>query len=157
MQPVEIHSLDQLRCLVGQTLGASPWLPVTQERIDQFAAATGDRQWIHCDPQRAQQESPYGKTIAHGFLTLSLCAPLLESLITFPAALRVINYGLNRVRFPHAVVSGARIRLILKLAEIREVAEALETQYECTIEIEGQTKPACVATWLLRVYLPPQS
>lgn len=152
MPTIEIHSIDELRSRIGQVLGASDWLEVTQERIDQFAAATGDHQWIHCDRERAARESPYGATIAHGFLTLSLCARLLESIIAFPAAQRVINYGLNRVRFPNAVKSGARIRLVLKLAEIREMAEAIETQYECTIEIEGQAKPACVATWLLRVY-----
>lgn len=153
MSARQIRHLEELRGLLGQTIGASEWLDVSQERIDQFADATGDHQWIHCDPRRAASESPFGKTIAHGFLTLSLCAPLLESLICFPTAKRVINYGLNRVRFPNAVVCGSRIRLILQLAELRELAGAIETQYECTIEIEGQAKPACVASWLLRVYL----
>jgi acyl dehydratase len=147
-----IHSLEQLRGLVGQTVGASDWLEITQERIDRFADATGDHQWIHCDPGRAARQSPYGTTIAHGFLTLSLCSTLAEQVLTVSAAQRIINYGLNRVRFPNAVRSGARVRLVLKLAELRELTETIETQYECTVEIEGETKPACVATWLLRLY-----
>lgn len=147
-----VQSIDHLRSLIGQTVGTSDWLEVTQERIDQFAEATGDHQWIHCDPERAARESPFGTTIAHGFLTLSLCAALADEVIRVPTARRVINYGLNRVRFPNAVRSGSRVRLVLKLAEIRELTEAVETQYECSVEVEGQTKPACVATWLLRLY-----
>ena len=152
MPTTVMHCVDQLRALAGQAIGASDWLEVTQERIDQFAAATGDQQWIHCDPQRAARESPYGTTIAHGFLTLSLCALLAEQVLSLPGAQRVINYGLTRVRFPNAVKCGSRVRLVLKLAELRELSEAVEIQYECTVEIEGQSKPACVATWLLRVY-----
>ncbi len=152
MPTLLIHNLDELRNQVGQTLGVSDWLEITQERIDLFADATGDRQWIHCDPERAARESPYGTTIAHGFLTLSLCSTLANQVVSVPTAQRVINYGLNRVRFPSPVLCGARIRLVVKLAEVRELTEAIETQYECTMEVEGQTKPACVATWLLRVY-----
>jgi acyl dehydratase len=147
-----ITDIEQFRGLVGQTIGASDWLEVTQERIDRFADATGDHQWIHCDPQRAARESPYGATIAHGFLTLSLCSSLAQQVLQVSAAQRIINYGLNRVRFPNAVRCGSRVQLVLKLAELRELTDAIETQYECTVEIEGETKPACVATWLLRLY-----
>ena len=153
MATMIVQSIDQLRSLVGQTVGMSGWLEVTQERIDQFADATGDHQWIHCDRERAAHESPSGTTIAHGFLTLSLCAALVDEVIRVPAARRVINYGINRVRFPNAVRCGSRVRLVLKLAELRELSEAVETQYECSVEIEGESKPACVATWLLRLYL----
>jgi acyl dehydratase len=149
---IVIHSIEQLRGLVGHNLGASNWLEITQERIDHFADATGDRQWIHCDPARAERESPYGATISHGFLTLSLCSLLATEVFTVPAARQTINYGVNRVRFPNAVRSGSRVRLLLKLVELRELPDSVETQYECTIEIEGQTKPACFATWLLRLY-----
>lgn len=152
MAQLTIHTFDELRSLAGQTLGRSDWLQVTQERIDQFAQATGDHQWIHCDPQRAARESPYGTTIAHGFLTLSLCASLAEQILAVPGAQRVINYGLNRVRFPNAVRSGARIRLVLELSEVRDLGQVAEVRFQCTVEVEGEAKPACVADWLLRYY-----
>src|SRR5437764_15249002 len=104
-----IHSLDELKQLTGQEIGVSDWMEMTQERIDQFAEATGDHQWIHTDPARAQAESPYGATIAHGFLTLSLISTLLASAMRLDIGGKMgINYGLNRVRFPSAVPSGAR-------------------------------------------------
>ena len=150
-----MHSIDeasQMLALVGQELGVSDWLEVSQEQIDQFAAATGDRQWIHCDQQRAARESPYGATIAHGFLTLSLCVKLAEQIVAFEGARLVVNYGLNRVRFPSPVKSGSNLRLSLKLLQARQLADSLELGYQCTLEVQGQAKPACIAEWLLRVY-----
>jgi acyl dehydratase len=153
MPPRVIQSIEELHSLAGQELGVSDWLEVTQARIDAFAEATGDRQWIHCDPDRARRESPYGATIAHGFLTLSLCASLAEQVFFVAGAKRTINYGLNRLRFPHAVPSGSRIRLVVKLLDVRPVAEAQELTCQCTVELEGQPKPACVAEWVLRIYV----
>jgi acyl dehydratase len=147
-----IHDVASLSALVGQEIGISDWLIVTQERVDQFAVATGDRQWIHCEPERARRESPYGTTIAHGFLTLSLCAAWLDEIVAIEGARMVVNYGLNRVRFPNAVRVGSRVRLALRLLNVKELDDAAEAGYHCTVEIEGQSKPACVAEWLLRIY-----
>jgi acyl dehydratase len=147
-----VKDVAELTALVGQPLGVSDWLEMTQERVDQFAAATDDRQWIHCDPGRAERESPYGTTIAHGFLTLSMCVALLEETFAIEGAGMIINYGLNRVRFPSAVRVGARIRLALKLLHTKELSDSLEADFHCTVEIEGESKPACVAEWLLRIY-----
>ena len=150
-----MHSIgeaSQMLALVGQELGVSDWLEVTQKQIDQFAEATGDRQWIHCDQERAARESPYGTTIAHGFLTLSLCVKLAEQIVAFEGARLLVNYGLNRVRFPGPVKSGSNLRLSLKLLQARQLPDSLEVGLQCTFEVQGQSKPACIAEWLLRVY-----
>src|SRR5579871_3456113 len=116
------HSLDEVKQAAGQEVGTSDWMPMTQERIDQFADATGDHQWIHQDVARARAESPYGTTIAHGFLTLSLVSTLLAEALKLEIGARMgINYGLNRVRFTAAVPSGARIRGRFKLDSIEEI------------------------------------
>ena len=129
------------------------WLRITQERIDQYAEATGDRQWIHVDPERARRESPYGATIAHGFLTLSLISHFLREAIQLPTEVRrTINYGLNRVRFPAPVRAGEKIRARIRLQSFRELADSFEAVYDVTVETEGAEKPCCVAEWVLRYF-----
>ncbi len=140
-----------LRDRVGQEVAVSDWTAVTQDRIDQFADATGDHQWIHVDQARAKQ-SPFQTTIAHGFLTLSLISMMLRSAIN-PTGLRMaINYGLNRVRFVAPVPSGARIRGRFTLAGIEEAGGAIQATWSATIERDGGDKPVCVAEWLVRYY-----
>jgi acyl dehydratase len=139
----------------GQEIGASDWIELTQERIGQFADATGDHQWIHIDQARAATESPFKTTIAHGFLTLSLVSALLRSVMN-PVGLRfAINYGLNRVRFPAPVPSGSRVRGRVKVSAVESVADAIQVTWQITIEREGGDKPCCVAEWLVRYYPAP--
>ena len=134
------------------------WLTIDQERIDRFAEVTGDIQWIHTDPERAARESPFGATIAHGYLTLSLLPFLTESnhpdffQKNYPGMRMRVNYGLNRVRFPAPVVVGSRIRARTVLHDIEKVGEAVQIIYSITVEIEGSDKPACVAEFIARVY-----
>jgi acyl dehydratase len=135
-----------------------PWLTIDQDRIDRFAAVTGDIQWIHTDPERAGRESPYGTTIAHGYLTLSLLPFLTESnhpdyfQKNYPGMRMRVNYGLNRVRFPAPVLAGSRIRARSLLQAVEQVGEAVQIIYLITVEIEGGDKPACVAEFIARVY-----
>lgn len=147
-----IKGLEELKTLVGQPLGTSDWVTVTQKQVNAFADATGDHQWIHVDPQRAAQESPYGTTIAHGFLTLSLCPTLAQQAFTVDGIKMGVNYGVNRVRFPNAVKVGSRIRLVTELIALKEVQEWIQLTYKQTFEIEGEEKPACVAETLARLY-----
>jgi acyl dehydratase len=128
--------------LVGVELGPTSWLEVTQERIDAFAAATDDPQWIHTDAERAAA-GPFGTTVAHGFLTLSLCVPMLYELL--PSAGMVVNYGVNRVRFPAPVPSGARIRGRFRVASAEQGSGGERATIEATVECEGFEKPVCVA------------
>lgn len=135
-----------------------PWLTITQERIDKFAEVTGDIQWIHTDPERAAKESPYGATIAHGYLTLSLLPCLTESnhpdffQKNYPGMRMRVNYGLNKVRFPAPVIVSSRIRARSLLQSAEEVGQAVQIIYQITVEIEGCDKPACVAEYIARVY-----
>jgi acyl dehydratase len=147
-----IKGLDELKSLVGQPLGTSDWIEITQEQVDRFADATGDHQWLHTDPQRAKLESPYGQTIAHGFLTLSLCPALAQELFTVEGIKMGVNYGLNRVRFPNAVKVGSRIRLASQLIDLKECQGGATLTYKQTIEVEGEDKPACVAEMMARLY-----
>jgi acyl dehydratase len=150
--------LATLQSRLGQEFAVGDWLQIDQARIDAFAAATGDTQWIHTDPVRAASDSPYGRTLAHGFLTLSLL-PLLTAgndpqtlQRLFPGAKLRVNYGLNRLRFPAPVLCGESIRARTLLLAARIVGEALEVTWQFTIEIEGKEKPALVAEQLVRVY-----
>jgi acyl dehydratase len=148
-----LESLQSLKSFAGREIVTTDWLVITQERIQQFADATGDRQWIHVNAERAQRESPYGATIAHGFLTLSLLSYFLREAIRLPDEVRhAINYGLNRVRFPAPVRVGERIRARILLQSYRELPDAFEAVYDITIETEGGEKPCCVAEWILRYY-----
>lgn len=148
--------LEELTPNIGSEVYLGSWLSMTQDRIDEFARATGDFQWIHVDPVRAEAESPYGATIAHGYLTLSLIPFLTEMvrpdkpLIT--GAQRLINYGSNKVRFPAPVRAGARIRAREELTGVREVKGSLEIVKKVSVEIEGESKPACVAETVTRAF-----
>src|SRR5262249_29979990 len=141
----------ELRRLVGQEIGVSDWFTVTQERINAFAEVTQDRQWIHCDAERARAESPYGTPIAHGFLTLSLLSHLMSQTVRVQGPFnRVINYGLNRVRFPAAVPAGARIRARCTLQAVEDVPGGVQVTWAITMDCEGQAKPVMVAESLSR-------
>jgi acyl dehydratase len=151
----ELLALLQER--VGQEVHLSDWLEVTQGRINQFAEATGDHQWIHVDRERAARESPWGTTIAHGYLTLSLY-PLLRGLVDartpiYPGVRSVLNYGLNKTRFPAPVRSGARIRARSSLAAVEAVQGGVQATEICSFEIEGEKKPACVAEAIMRFHV----
>ncbi|GAA4614658.1 MaoC/PaaZ C-terminal domain-containing protein [Saccharopolyspora hordei] len=143
-------SKDEIIAAKGEQLGASEWLTITQEQINQFADATLDHQWIHVDVDRAQQ-GPFGAPIAHGFLTLSLLSKLNSENYRFEGAKMGINYGLNKVRFPNPVKVGSRIRSVAELADVTEVDGGVQLTVKSTIEIEGEAKPACVAEGLTRV------
>lgn len=145
-------SLDRLPSLRGQVLGVSDWFEVTQERVNMFADATGDHQWIHVDPQRAV-ESPFGGPVGHGFLTLSLFAPMWSQILTVTGVKMTVNYGLNKVRFPAPVPVGSRIRLTATLADIEEVkGGAIQLLVQGVIEREGSGKPVCVLESVTRFY-----
>jgi acyl dehydratase len=143
MAQTVFEGLDQVRDAVGRDLGTSDWLEVTQERVDRFADATGDHQWIHVDPVRAAA-GPFGGPIAHGYLTLSLSNALLPEIVDVRGVSMGVNYGVERVRFPAPVPVGARVRAQATLASVAEVAGGVQTTMVITIEIEGGTKPACV-------------
>ena len=148
--------LGQLQAQLGSETYVGEWFDVDQGRIDTFAAATGDHQWIHVDPARAAAESPYGATIAHGYLTLSLY-PALRAMVDPDRPLHagvksVINYGLNKVRFPAAVRSGARVRARIELLAVEEVKGGLQVTERFTAEVEGQERPGCVAEAIMRFY-----
>jgi acyl dehydratase len=137
---------------VGEQIAVSDWLEVTQARINQFADATGDHQWIHVDPARAAVELPSKSTIAHGFLTLSLLSTLIRESIRFTGLRMAINYGLNRVRFVSPVPAGSRIRALITLKAVDAVTGGFQVAWEVTVEREGGDKPACVADWIVRYY-----
>ena len=154
MPPLVIKDPQSLKEFVGKEIGVTEWFQVSQQRIEQFANATEDRQWIHLDRARASKESPYGTTIAHGFLTLSLTSHFTKELLQIESGVRLaVNYGLNRVRFPAAVRADSRIRARVALLALKEVPEAVEATYVVTIEIEGAEKPGCVAECIVRYYL----
>jgi acyl dehydratase len=144
-------TLNELPGLVGQHLGYSSWLTVDQKRIDTFADATDDHQWIHVDPERAK-DGPFGTTIAHGYLTLSLLIPLWSELLDVSGVTTKVNYGLNSVRFPAPVPAGSAIRLGATIAEITEIKGGVQLVVDASIEVEGGGKPVCVAQPVLRFY-----
>ncbi|HVX14341.1 MAG TPA: MaoC family dehydratase [Pirellulales bacterium] len=147
-----IKGLEGLRSLVGQHLGTSSWVTITQERIDAFAAGTGDEQWIHCDPNRCRTQSPYGTTVAHGFLTLSLCNCLVQDIFEIEGVQMILNYGVNRVRFPAPVRSGARVRMHCELVALKESGASVQATFKQSFEVDGETKPACVAETVVRIF-----
>ena len=153
MPPLILETPLGLKEFVGREIGVSDWFLVTQERIAQFAAATEDHQWIHEDRERAARESPYGTTIAHGFLTLSLIPHLAEQVFQVRGGERMrVNYGLNRVRFPAPVAAGSRIRARVALRWLKELPDCVEAEVLVTVEVENTAKPSCVAEWLMRFY-----
>jgi acyl dehydratase len=152
MPITEIENITALREVVGSEVAVSDWLDVSQERINQFAEATEDRQWIHVDPEKAARESPFKETIAHGFLTLSLFSELGKRAMQVGSVRMGINYGLNRVRFTAPVPSGSRIRGRFKLTAIEEIKGGVQATWGVTVEREGSAKPCCAAEWLVRYY-----
>ncbi len=154
--PQTVRTIDELRALIGQDLGAGSWLEITQERVNAFAEVTGDHQWIHVDPARAAQ-TPNGGTIAHGYLTLSLLPFLGQHRdgvkLELPSKM-VLNYGMNRVRFVSPVKVGARIRARTGLKAMDDISAGVyQVTYSQTVEIEGAVRPALVAETLVRIYL----
>ena len=146
-------TLEDVRQSLGKEIGFSGWLAVSQEMIDEFAGLTGDRQWIHVDPERATRESPFGTTVAHGFLTVSLLSRMVFEAVDLQADAKLrVNYGFNRLRFPAPVTAGSRIRTHVTANAVREVEGGTEIAWGIVVEIENQAKPALAAEWLLRLY-----
>ncbi|MSQ71539.1 MAG: MaoC family dehydratase [Betaproteobacteria bacterium] len=150
MAQLKLASLGDLRPLVGTEMAASDWFLISQERIDAFATATDDLQWIHTDAARAAAESPYGGTVAHGFLTLSVLPHLMQQAIELSGVRMGINYGLNRVRFTGPVPAGARIRAHFTLARLEDLPGGVQTTWSVRVERESVDKPVLVAEWLTR-------
>lgn len=149
---VTLLSVHHLAPYVGHELAVSEWIEITAERVRAFADATGDHQWIHVDEARAAVESPYGRPIAHGFLTLSLMSTLLRQCVRFEDVGMTVNYGLNRVRFASAVPVGARIRARVTPTALDEVPNATQVTWHVVMELQGGTKPCCVAEWVVRYH-----
>jgi acyl dehydratase len=148
---VTINGIDELKAHAGEDLGVSGWHDVTQSEIDAFADATGDHQWIHVDPERARG-TPFGGTIAHGYYTLSLAPRFLEELLRVDGMAFMVNYGLNKLRFPAALPVGDRVRMHLRLASVDDVSGGVMLTSELTFEREGGEKPVCVAESLMLAY-----
>jgi acyl dehydratase len=149
---LQLDDVNALRDLIGQEVAVSDWLEVSQARIDQFADATGDRQWIHVDPVRAAAESPFKTTIAHGFLTLSLLPEMSASAFEVRGTRMGVNYGLNKVRFPAPVPSGSRVRGRFKLIGYEPLEGGAQITMQVTMEREGEVKPVCIAESIGRRY-----
>ncbi len=147
-----IEGVEGLRAAKGQDLGYSPWRLVTQEQVNGFADVTDDHQWIHEDVERAKAESPFGGPIAHGFLTLALASAFLPTMIEVHGISMGVNYGLNKVRFPAPVPVGANLRAHAVLADVEDVAGGVQVTWQITMEVEGASKPSCVAEFLARYY-----
>jgi acyl dehydratase len=153
MPPFVVKNPQALKELVGKEIGVTDWLTVSQERIEQFAEATEDRQWIHVDRARASSESPYGTTIAHGFLTLSLISHFMKEMVRIENGVRLaVNYGLNRVRFPAPVRANSKIRARATVLAFKELPDSIEATYAVTTESEQPGKPSCVAECIVRYY-----
>jgi len=148
--PTTFTTLDDLRTAAGQHLGWTDWVAIDQDRVNLFADATGDHQWIHVDVDRARAESPFGGPIAHGYLTLALSNLFLPQLIAVPAASAGVNYGTGKVRFPAPVPVGSRVRGGAEITAVDDIAGGVQTTITITIEVEGGTKPACVIESLSR-------
>ena len=154
MPPFEIEHLNFLKQCEGREFPATDWFVVTQDRIQKFADATEDRQWIHLDSERAQRESPFGGSIAHGFLTLSLLSYFVRQAIQIRAGVAMsINYGLNKVRFPSAVHAGSQIRARVTVVSVKESPEFVDAAFLIRVESQSSDKPCCVAEWLVRYYV----
>ena len=153
MPPLVVETPRSLKDFIGREIAVTDWLTVTQDRIRQFAEVTEDRQWIHVDRERAQRESPYGTTVAHGFLTLSLLSHFMKQAIQIRSGVRMgVNYGLNRVRFPSPVRADSQIRARVSLQSVKELPDAIEATFAISVEGQGSEKPHCVAEWIVRYY-----
>jgi acyl dehydratase len=153
MPKCTLDSPNALKDLVGQEITVTSWFNVTQERIQQFADATLDHQWIHIDVDRARRESPFKAPIAHGFLTLSLLPHFMHEALEIRQGVRLgVNYGLNRLRFVSPVPAGSNIRARIVLQSVKDVPDGMEAIFNVTVELEGAPKPCCVAEWVVRYY-----
>lgn len=149
----EIASLEELKLLIGQEVAVSDWVEISQDRIQRFADATGDHQWIHLDVERASRESPYRTTVAHGFLTLSLLPMLMQNAVRLKDVKMSVNYGLNKVRFPAPVPVGSRLRARMRLDAVEDIPGGAQIIWTVSIEREGSDKPVCVAESISRRYV----
>jgi acyl dehydratase len=148
----DIATLDELRTLLGSEVAVSDWVEITQRQVDMFADATSDHQWIHQDTAQCREESPFGGPIAHGYLTLSMLSGLFENALRMVDVKTMVNYGLNKVRFPAPVPVGSRVRARMVLAAVEDITGGAQLLWDVTIEREGGTKPVCVAEVLVRRY-----
>jgi acyl dehydratase len=148
----EIASLAELKALVGQEVAVSDWVEISQERVNQFAEATGDHQWIHLDVERCKRESPFGGPIAHGYLTLSLLPMLMQNSVRMTDVRMGVNYGLNKVRFPAPVPVGSKVRSRTTVVSVEDIEGGAQVTWLVTIEREGSEKPVCVAESISRRY-----
>ncbi|HKA00408.1 MAG TPA: MaoC family dehydratase [Candidatus Solibacter sp.] len=145
--------IEDVKRSIGIEAGVSEWLEVSQDLIDQFASMTGDRQWIHVDAERARRESPFGATVAHGFLTVALLSRMVAEAVDLRVDCKMrVNYGFNRLRFPAPVTAGSRIRARVTPSAIREVEGGIEIAWGVVVEIKNHAKPALAAEWLIRIY-----
>ncbi len=147
-----VQGIEGLRAKVGEHLGHSEWMEITQDQVNTFAEATGDHQWIHVDPDRATAESPFGGPIAHGYLTLSLGPRLMPEILRVDGVKMGVNYGCGKVRFPSPVPVGAKVRLGAQLDAVDDIAGGAQVTMTFTYEVEGADKPSCVAEVLFRYY-----
>jgi acyl dehydratase len=153
MPPFEIENLNALKQFEGREFPATDWFLITQDRIQEFADATEDHQWIHLDPERAQRESPFGGCVVHGFLTLSLLSYFLKQAIEIRSGIAMsVNYGLNKVRFPSAARTGSPVRARVTLLSVKESPEFVDAAFLIRVESQSSEKPCCVAEWLVRYY-----
>jgi acyl dehydratase len=152
MPTLQLQSLRDLRDKIGQEVVISDWLEISQERIDQFAEITDDRQWIHIDVERARRDSPYHSTVAHGFLTVSMLSRLLNDSLKFATVRMGLNYGFNRLRFTGPVPAGSRLRGRFTLNQLEEIEGGVQTTWGVIVECEGTEKPCMVAEWVTRRY-----
>ena len=154
MAALVIDTPRALGDFIGKEVAVTDWLTVTQDRINRFADATEDRQWIHLDPERARKESPYGATIAHGFLTLSLISHFMKEAIQIGSGVKMgINYGLNRVRFPSPVRVDSQIRARVSVHSAKELPGVIQVMFSIVLECRETLKPCCVAEWIVRYYV----
>lgn len=148
-----VNGIEELRTLTGEEVGVSEWIAMTQERISAFAEVTEDRQWIHVDTARARMDSPYGTTIAHGFLTLSLLSEMSRDAVDVRGDFKMrINYGINKLRFPAPVPAGSRVRGRFRLVNVDDIEGGVQVVWDCRVEVEGKEKPAVAAEWVTRIY-----
>ncbi|MDE3195907.1 MAG: MaoC family dehydratase [Acidobacteriota bacterium] len=145
-------TMDSVRARAGRQIAVSEWIAIDQERIDRFAHATDDAQWIHLDIGRAERESPYGATVAHGFLTLSMLSHCSREVLAIEGTRMRVNYGLNRVRFPAAVRAGSFIRARFDLCGVKDFEGGADLTLAVTVDLQGSEKPCCVAEWIVRYY-----
>lgn len=152
MKQLVFKNIEEFKSMIGKDLPDSDWIPVTQEMINNFADATQDRQWVHVDVERAKKESPFKTTIAHGFMSVALLSKMLEDIIKVESAVLGLNYGLNYVRFMNPVLVDSRLRLKSIVKNVDDHKNGVKITFSCTVEIENQEKPACVAEFLTLLF-----